>query len=141
MPWSDISPMDQRVQFITDARRGHEESPRFAVADDAIHVAGLRDQCCLRGSPRMSAHGDRRPLRLSHVEELRPPLIREFRVEVQEQLRQSVLDAVCSGHVHQLGAIDTVDDLQAHVFEAVRVGLATQPPGPIVFWYMRPITW
>ena len=25
MPWSETSPMDQRVQFVTDARRGHEE--------------------------------------------------------------------------------------------------------------------
>ena len=25
MPWSQTSPMDQRVQFVTDARRGYEE--------------------------------------------------------------------------------------------------------------------
>jgi putative transposase len=25
MPWSETSPMDQRVQFVTDAQRGHEE--------------------------------------------------------------------------------------------------------------------
>lgn len=25
MPWSETGPMDQRTQFVTDARRGHEE--------------------------------------------------------------------------------------------------------------------
>ena len=25
MPWSQTSPMDQRVQFVTDARRGYED--------------------------------------------------------------------------------------------------------------------
>src|SRR5918911_2694143 len=76
----------------------------------------------------MTSDGDLRPLRLSLVEEPRPPLGWELRVEVQEQLCQPVVNAVRSGHAHQLRAIDTVDDLQTHLFEAIRVGAACASP-------------
>src|SRR6185437_14662391 len=70
----------------------------------------------------MTTHRDPRPSRFAVLEKPRPLLVRVLRVEIEEQLRQPVVDAVSLIYIHETRAISTVDDLQAYVSGACWVG-------------------
>src|SRR6267142_2432942 len=63
----------------------------------------------------MATYDDPRPSRFAVLEKPRPPLALILRVEIEEQLYQPVVDAVCLIHIHEARAISTVDDLQPYV--------------------------
>src|SRR5437899_12665776 len=42
MPWSETSPMDQRVQFVTDARRGDEDFTNLCLRYGVSRKTGYK---------------------------------------------------------------------------------------------------